>query len=162
MNCHYKEKIMKISSFKNSLKSLYEQDEHLWLTETIKLLKENRLEQLDIENLIEELEDLSKRDKNRVESFFRQIIIHLLLLQYWTTEYEYNYRHWQGEVATVRIQLNRALTTNLKQHLLNNVEDIYKESVFIVNQKTGLSLEIFPSICPYSLEQLLDTNWLPF
>jgi hypothetical protein len=66
---------MKISS----LKSLYEQDEHLWLTETIKLLKENRLEQLDIENLIEELEDLTKRDKNRVESFLRQITIHLLL-----------------------------------------------------------------------------------
>ena len=153
---------MKISSFKNSLKSLYEQDEHFWLTETIKLLKENRLEQLDIENLIEELEYFSNRDKNRVESFLRQITIHLLLLQYWTTEYEYNYRHWQGEIATFRIQLNRTLTTNLKHHLLDNVEDIYQESVFIVNQKTGLSFEIFPSICPYSLEQLLDKNWLPF
>jgi hypothetical protein len=162
MNRHYKEKIMKIPSFKNPLKTLYEQDEHLWLTETIELLKENRLEQLDIENLIEELEDLSKRDKNRVESFLRQIIIHLLLLQYWTTEYEYNYRHWQGEIATFRIQLNRSLTTNLKQHLLDNVGDIYQESVFIINQKTGLSLEIFPSICPYSQEQLLDTSWLPF
>jgi len=105
---------------------------------------------------------LTKRDKNRVESFLRQITVHLLWLQYWTTEYEYNYRHWQGEIATFRIQLNRALTTNLKQHLLDNVEDIYKESVFIVNQKTGLNLGIFPSICPYSLEQLLDKNWLPF
>lgn len=151
---------MKLSSFKNPLKSLYEQDENLWLTETIKLLKENRLEQLDIENLIEELEDLSKRDKNRVESFLRQIIIHLLLLQYWTTEYDYNYRHWLGEVATFRVQLNRSLTTNLKQYLLENMGDIYQESVFIVNQKTGLSLEIFPPFCPYSLEQLLDKNWL--
>jgi len=152
---------MKISPFKNSLKSLYEQDEHLWLTETIELLKENRLEQLDIENLIEELEDLSKWDKNRVESFLRQIIIHLLFLQYWTTEYEYNYRYWQGEVATFRVQLNRSLTTNLQQYLLENMGDLYQESVFIVTQKTGLSLQIFPSICPYSLEQLLDKNWLP-
>jgi hypothetical protein len=151
---------MKITSFENPLKSLYEQDEHLWLIETIKLLKENRLERLDIENLIEELEDLGKRDKNRVESFLRQIIIHLLLLQYWTTEYEYNYRHWQGEVATFRVQLNRSLTTNLKQYLLENMGDIYQDSVFIVNQKTGLSLQIFPSTCPYSLEQLLDKSWL--
>ena len=155
-------KIMTISSVKNSLKSLYEQDEHLWLTETIQLLKENRLEQLDIENLIEELEDLSKRNQNRVESFLRQIIIHLLLLQYWTTEYDYNYRHWQGEIATFRVQLNRALTTNLKQYLLENLEDIYQESIFIVNQKTGLDLQIFPLFCPYSLEQLLDKNWLSF
>ena len=153
---------MKITSFENPLKSLYEQDENLWLIETIKLLKENRLERLDIENLIEELEDLSKRDKNRVESFLRQIIIHLLLLQYWTTEYEYNYRHWQGEVATFRVQLNRSLTTNLKQYLLENMGDIYQDSVFIVNQKTGLSLQIFPSICPYSLEQLLNKSWLPY
>ena len=153
---------MQISLFKNSLKSLYEQDEHLWLTETIKLLKENHLEQLDIENLIEELEGLSKRDKNRVESFLRQIIIHLLLLQYWTTEYDYNCRHWQGEIATFRVQLNRSLTTNLEQYLLENMGDIYQDSVFIVNQKTGLSLQIFPSICPYSLEQLLDKNWLPY
>jgi hypothetical protein len=52
----------------NQLKSLYEQDEYLWLTETIKLLKENRLTELDVENLIEELESLSKRDKNSVSS----------------------------------------------------------------------------------------------
>ncbi len=75
---------------------------------------------MDIENLIEELEDLSKRDKNRVESFLRQIIIHLLLLQYWTEEYEYNHQYWQGKIANLRIQLNRALTTNLKKHLLEN------------------------------------------
>jgi hypothetical protein len=152
---------MKTYSMQSQLKSLYERDEHLWLTETIKLLRENRLAELDLKNLIEELEDLSKRDKNRVESFLRQIMIHLLLLQYWTEEYEYNQRHWTGEIATFRIQINRALTANLKKHLLENQEDIYQEAVFIVIQKTGLSSGIFPSSCPYSLEQVLDKNWLP-
>ena len=152
---------MTIYPIQSQLKSLYEQDDHLWLTETIKLLRENRLAELDLENLIEELEDLSKRDKNRVESFLRQIIIHLLLLQYWTEEYEYNYRHWQGEIASFRIQLNRALTANLKKHLLENQEDIYQEAIFIVTQKTGLSSQIFPPSCHYSLEQVLDKNWLP-
>jgi hypothetical protein len=152
---------MKTSSMQSQLKSLYERDEHLWLTETIKLLRENRLAELDLENLIEELEDLSKRDKNRVESFLRQIMIHLLLLQYWTEEYEYNHRHWTGEIATFRIQINRALTANLKKHLLENQEDIYQEAVFIVTQKTGLSASIFPLGCYYSLEQILDKNWLP-
>jgi hypothetical protein len=37
-----------------------------------------------------------------------------------------------------------------------------KMDIFIVTQKTGLSLQIFPSICPYSLEQLLDKSWLPY
>lgn len=152
---------MKIPPLKSQLKTLYEQDEHLWLTATIQLIKENRLAELDLENLIEELEDLSKRDKNRVESFLRQIIIHLVLLQYWTEEYEYNYRHWQGEIATFRIQLNRALTASLKKYILENQEDIYQEAIFIVTQKTGLSTQIFPSNCHYSLEQVLDKDWLP-
>lgn len=149
---------MKIYPSEHQLKAIYEQDEHLWLTETIQLLKENRLEALDREHLIEELEGLSKREKNRVESFLRQIIIHLLLLQYWTEEAEYNQRHWRGEIATFRVQLNRALTTNLKQYLSENLEDIYQEAIYIVNQKTGLNPNSFPSRCPYSLEQLIDKD----
>ncbi|NCO76398.1 MAG: DUF29 domain-containing protein, partial [Cyanobacteria bacterium] len=34
------------------LKELYEIDDHLWLEETIKLLKEKKFNQLDLENLI--------------------------------------------------------------------------------------------------------------
>ena len=67
-----------------SLKELYEIDDHLWLEETIKLLKANHLEELDLENLIEELENFGRRDKAKVASLLEQIIRHLLLLQYWT------------------------------------------------------------------------------
>ncbi|MCA2667666.1 MAG: DUF29 domain-containing protein, partial [Microcystis sp. M114S2] len=64
-----------------TLPLLYEIDQQLWLEETIKLLKENRLDELDVIHLIEELESLSKRDKNRVSSLLEQVIRHLLLLQ---------------------------------------------------------------------------------
>ncbi len=143
------------------LKTLYEEDESLWLEMTLQLLKENRLSELDIGTLIEELEALSKRDKNRVESYLRQIIIHLLFLQFLAEEYQYNHRHWQGEIASFRVQLHRALTTNLKNYLSENKEAIYQEAVFIVLQKTGLSPQLFSASCPYSFEQILDKNWLP-
>jgi hypothetical protein len=51
-----------------SLKQLDEIDDHLWLEKTIKLLKANHLEELDLENLIEELENLGRRDKVKVAS----------------------------------------------------------------------------------------------
>ncbi len=146
---------------KLQLKTLYEEDENLWLEKTIELLKENRLQELDLETLIEELEELSKRDKNRVESLLRQIIVHLLLLQYWREEYEYNHRHWRGEIATFRIQLDRLLTTNLKKHLLENLDTIYQEAVFIVLQKTELESSRIPVNCLYSLDRLLNKDWLP-
>ena len=146
---------------KIELKQLYETDEHLWLEETIRLLKQNCLEELDLENLIEELESLGRRDKQRVESLLRQIIIHLLLLQYWQQESDYNYRHWRGKIATFRVQINKIMTNNLENYLSEELENIYQDAVYIATEKTGLYQSVFSENCCYSLLQLLDKNWLP-
>jgi hypothetical protein len=79
----------------NELKQLYDVDDDQWLEQTINLLKNHQFQQLDLDNLIEELEDLGIEKKNAVASLLEQIIRHLLLLQYWTTEAEYNAVHWQ-------------------------------------------------------------------
>ena len=137
---------------KIELKQLYETDEHLWLEETIRLLNENCLE---------ELESLGRRDKQRVESLLRQIIIHLLLLQYWQQESDYNYRHWRGKIATFRVQINKIMTNNLENYLSEELENIYQDAVYIATEKTGLYQSVFSENCCYSLLQLLDKNWLP-
>ena len=142
------------------LKTLYEIDDSLWLEETIELLKAKNFEALDLENLIEELEDLGNEKKFRVAGFLQQIIRHCLLLQFWTREKEYNQAHWQAEIVSFQYQLKRYLTTNLRQYLEQEFEQIYFESVRYVRQKTDNKVN-FPDICPYSLEELLDPNWLP-
>ena len=144
----------------NQLKNLYEIDEHLWLEETIKILKEKRLDELDWENLIGELESLSKKDKNRVSSFLEQIIRHSLLLQYWTIEQERNKNHWRAEILGFRTQLRKYLTTNLHNYLANELNIIYQDALGYVREKTGFSVD-FPEECPYTLEQLLDKKWFP-
>ncbi|RUS99679.1 hypothetical protein DSM107003_02630 [Trichormus variabilis SAG 1403-4b] len=93
----------------HDLKQLYEVDDSQWLEETIKLLKNQQFQDLDLENLIEELEELGKRDKSGVASLLEQIIRHLLLFQFWTSEHENNGVHWQSEIYTFRVQLNRRL-----------------------------------------------------
>jgi len=142
----------------NYLKNIYEIDEHLWLEETIKILKENRLDDLDIENLIEELESLSKKDKNRVSNFLEQIIRHLLLLQYWTIEQERNKNNWRAEILGFRTQIKKYLTANLHNYLADELNVIYQDALEYVREKTGLSVD-FPQECPYTLEQLLDKKW---
>ncbi|MGL4500922.1 MAG: DUF29 domain-containing protein, partial [Planktothrix sp.] len=99
------------------LKTLYETDDAEWLQETVKLIKNHQFEQLDVENLIEELEDLGREKKNAVVSLLEQIIRHLLLLQYWTRETEYNRVHPEEEIYTFRVQLRRKITTNLRNYL---------------------------------------------
>ena len=101
----------------HALKQLYELDDSQWLGETISLLRNHQFQQLDLEHLIEELEDLGKEKKNAVASLLEQFIRHLLLLQYWTKETEYNTINWQEEIYNFRTQLKREMTTNLRNYL---------------------------------------------
>jgi hypothetical protein len=143
----------------SNLKQLYETDENLWLEETIKLLKQKQFNKLDLENLIEELISLGRKDLAKTKSLLRQIIIHILLLQYWQVEYKRKYRHWIGEIKTFRYDLNNHLTTNLTKKLQDDLENIYQSAVEFVKIKTDLN--IFLEKCPYTLVQLLDDNYLP-
>jgi hypothetical protein len=63
-------------------KPLYERDFCLWVEEQVRLLKEGRLEQLDIVNLIDEIEDLSISRKHAVTSNLVVILNHLLKHQF--------------------------------------------------------------------------------
>ncbi|MDJ0731249.1 MAG: DUF29 domain-containing protein [Crocosphaera sp.] len=148
-----------INTKTHNLQRLYEIDDYLWIEETVKLLKEKKFDELDLENLIEELEDLGSEKRYKVESLLKQIIRHLLLLEYWDREYERNYRHWRSEVFNFRDQLNDRMTTNFYNYLEGNLAKIYQKARKYVQIKSGL--DTFPQDCPYTLKQLLDEDWLP-
>jgi hypothetical protein len=142
------------------LKILYEIDDSLWLEATIELLKAKRFDALDLENLIEELEDLGNEKRFRVASFLQQIIRHCLLLQFWTSEREYNQAHWESELVNFQDQLNTYLTASLRKYLEQEFDNIYQKALRYARKKTNNQVH-FPNTCPYSLDELLDPNWLP-
>ncbi|HAC63001.1 MAG TPA: DUF29 domain-containing protein [Cyanothece sp. UBA12306] len=49
------------------IKTLYEQDFALWVAETVNQLKSGDFSQVDLDNLIDEVESLAKRDKRALE-----------------------------------------------------------------------------------------------
>ena len=57
---------------------LYEEDFPLWAERQAALLRAGRFDELDLENLIEEVEDLSRRERKSVESYVETIVEHLL------------------------------------------------------------------------------------
>ncbi len=144
---------------KTNLKELYEIDDNLWLEKTIDLLKQNRLNELDLENLIEELESLARRDKLAMASLLQQIIRHLLLLEYWEQESQRNSNHWRAEIVSFRTQINDRMTTNFYNYLDENLLSIYSKARKYVVAKSQLNT--FPQECPYTLQQLLDEDWFP-
>jgi hypothetical protein len=67
--------------------------------------------------------------------------------------------HWAAEIISFRNQLNEDLSTNLRNHLEDNFSIIYANSLDYVKAKTKPTN--LPELCTYTLEQILDKNWLP-
>lgn len=140
----------------NELKLVYALDDQEWLETTIQLLKQRRFAELDLDNLIEELEDLGRERRNAVVSLLEQIIRHLLMYHYWTSEKPRNSPHWEAEIYGFKVQLNRLLTQNLRNYLEENLDSIYQSARKYIVKKT--CLENLPVNNPYSLEQLTDED----
>jgi hypothetical protein len=138
---------------------LYETEYDRWLTETIGLLKNRQFDQIDYQHLIEELEALGRSEKSAVKNLLLQILIHLLLYQFWQSEAARNSNHWAGEIITFRVQLEDRLTTNLSKLLELELANIYQNARLIAEKKTGL--KNLPITCPYSLAQILEKQWFP-
>ena len=142
-----------------SLKKLYEDDYSLWLEKNIQLLAGRHLKDLDYENLIEELESLGRSERKTAESLLKQLLIHLLLYEYWTSEQLQNSDHWRLEIATFRDQLSDELKSKtIYNHVVEYLEPLYKRASKLAALKSGVRL---PIICPYTIKQILDEDWLP-
>lgn len=145
-----------------TMQQLYESDFVLWIDQTIKQLKQQELEQIDWEHLIEEIEDLGREQRRKVNSFLRQLLVHLLLYQYWTTEKAYCGNGWKGEISHFRAELDELLLSKtLLNYLTQEFDKIYLKARKIAINKTGLSANIFPDTCPYTVEQVLDSEFFP-
>ncbi|MBF2057706.1 MAG: DUF29 domain-containing protein [Cyanobacterium sp. T60_A2020_053] len=144
-------------------KNLYDTDYHLWVLETIEKLEKRDLDSLDWENLIEEVLDLSKRDKRKLQNLLKRLCEHLLKLKYWEGEMERNKKHWRGEITNFRQQIQYELedSPSLKPYLAQIYSQCYEDSRKIASQKSGLPLITFPENPIANLEQILDENWLP-
>ncbi|NBD16378.1 MAG: DUF29 family protein [Cyanobacteria bacterium] len=144
-------------------KSLYETDYNLWVLATVKQLENKEFNTVDWENLIEELSDLSRREKRKLKNLLRRVFEHLLKLNYWQAEVENNRGHWEAEIANFRKQMKDQLadSPSLKPYLEEIFAECYQDGREIAAARSRLPLETFPETPIATLEQVLDENWLP-
>ncbi|GAB4224788.1 MAG: DUF29 domain-containing protein [Stanieria sp.] len=144
----------------SNLSQLYEQDYFLWLEKTAELLKNRNFSQLDLENLIEEIESLGKSEKRAVASFLKQLLKHLLLYSYWDSEREWSGRGWLEEISNFRFELSQYLDSKtLSNYAEQELETIYARARQEAILKSNLTT--IPAKCPYSLEQILNDEFIP-
>ena len=143
--------------------TLYDQDYYLWLRTTINQLRTGQFSAVDLENLLEELETMGRREKRTIESLLIKLLQHLLKLKCWDEERERNQGHWKGEIRTFRREIKKALkdSPSLKPYILEIFDECYQDARKEVSDRSQLAIDIFPFIPIGSLEQILDENWFP-
>lgn len=142
--------------------NVYEEDFPLWAERQGELLRAGRFDELDLENLIDEVEDLSRRERETVESFTETIIEHLLKLTY--SPASRPRRGWLNTLDQQRTQLTRKLTATLRNHLEGVLPRLYADLRRPVGRSLGADRvrpETLPEACPYTLDQILDPDWYP-
>jgi hypothetical protein len=143
-----------------SLMSLYDTDIVEWVEQQVKLIKCKQYDRVDWDNIIEEIEDLSKRERDKFLSAIRLIIHHLLK---WEYQLEKRSQSWlitiRQERNNIRFYLEE--TPSLKQYWTGQVfERNYRRAKADAVNETGLSEWDLPECCPYSVEQI-QSDWLP-
>lgn len=135
------------------LQELYEQDQMAWLEEMASLLREERYEELDYSNLETFLVEMAQRERREMKSRLTTLLTHLLKYDY---QVEQRSRSWQVAILLQRQELHELLeSATMKNYFLTIIESAYANAVKRAALETGFSETVFPTTCPYSVEQVL-------
>lgn len=136
---------------------LYDQDFSLWIETTVEKLKQKQLDHLDWENLIEEIESLGKSEKTALQSNLRILLMHLLKWQY---QPERRSNSWSYTITEHNIRINKAFkdSPSLERYFAEIFDDCYQDARKLATKETGLDINLFPANCPFSQEDVLNSD----
>jgi hypothetical protein len=140
---------------------LYDTDFYAWTLQQSSLLKSGKLEQLDIENLVEEIESLGKQQRQELRNRLGILIGHLLKWQYQPKKRS---KSWMATIIEQRKAVSELLQENpsLKPYLPEAITSAFVSGLALVVRETPLNYKELPVECPFSIEQILDPNFPDF
>ncbi|HEY0490611.1 MAG TPA: DUF29 domain-containing protein [Telluria sp.] len=138
----------------------HDRDRVLWADRQARLLRHGRLDELDRENLIEELDAMGGSERRELRSRLAVLLIHLLKCQYQPE------RKSSGWIATIgeqrsQIALQFEDSPSLAPQLMAYADKAYRSAVTRASLETMLPKNAFPATNPFSRDQLLDLDFIP-
>jgi hypothetical protein len=122
----------------------------------IDLLRQNRVQELNRELLVEELEGMKKCHQSELASRLIVLIAHLLKWQY---QPEHRSSSWRGSIIEQRLQIERNI--DFSPSLKPFFSGAANAALRIAIKETKLNKSVFPEQCPYREQELLDEDYWP-
>lgn len=130
------------------LQQLHHRDLNLWLEQMAIAIKTRDTKNMDWEGLLEEIEDMGANQRRALRSYTKRLIDHVLKLQYWYSEKEYNYKGWRKEIIHFRDEIKEILneSPSLKNYLSENYQAWYEKSVRAMSQEFDIPDDSFVAL----------------
>jgi predicted DNA-binding ribbon-helix-helix protein len=138
---------------------LYEQDFCLWAEQVAQLLRSGHFSEIDLENLIDEVQDMSRSQKRALLSNLRVIILHLLKYKY---QPDNRSNSWLSSIREHRTRIedsfrdSPSLRVYIQEMFIICYENARKQAV----DETSLPLDVFPEQAPFTLSECLNEDFL--
>jgi hypothetical protein len=140
----------------------YETDFAVWAEHQALMVQLGMWEELDQEHLVEELEALSRSEHSELESRLEVLITHLLKWQFDAASQNPR-RLWRATIREQRHRLTRLLqrSPSLRSTLPDVLHQNYPHARLMALDETDVPDSTLPATCPWTLQQILDDNFLP-
>lgn len=138
----------------------YERDFFAWTQEQAQILRARGTLGLDWDNLAEEIDSMGRRDRRELERRLRRILHHLLK---WHVQPGLRGPGGRNTLIEQRRQAEKLLkeSPSLRSQLLQLRDEAYPDAVRDAVSETGLRPQTFAADCPFTVEQILDPDYLP-
>jgi len=142
------------------MNAIYETDFYGWIQQQAALLKGRQFEAVDLANIIEEIESMGWSESRALESRLTVLLQHLLK---WKFQPERRGKNWELSIDEQRIRFDRLLRENpsLKSALNTILTEAYRLAVVKAAKETKLDKKSFPAECPWSWEEINDSEFYP-
>ncbi len=139
----------------------YKTDVIAWANEQASLLRAGKFSQLDIEHIADEVEDVGKSEQRELENRMATLLARLIK---WRFQPERRSRSWESTAREQRRMIVRRLqkTPSLKVDVADPdwLADAWSDAKVKVLQEAGL--DDLPDACPWTVDQVLSEDFLPY
>jgi hypothetical protein len=142
--------------------SLYTSDYYAWTQEQAHILESGELQNLDVINLAEEIKSLGWREVKDLEEYLSILLSGLLRYQF-TLDGKTHLCRVLIQGARREINMNLKENPTLKDKLPEILVEAYVSALNLFTISTNLDEKdlLLPRECPYTLEQILNKDFLP-
>lgn len=143
-----------------SQKSIYDTDFVGWVEITVEQLRTQDYANVDWENVIEEIEDMGRSEKQAIYSNLKILLLHLLKYRY---QPENRSNSWLASIVEHRQRIKKAFkeSPSLQPYFTEIFNECYQDARELAAAETGLGIDEFPVENPFNAEEVLNSDYLP-